>query len=317
MNHRFREGVYQYETESIEKPDRSVCYQLQLLFGYLQVGKRRYYSPNQLTELLNIKSCVQQDVQEFCNLFLSYLEQRFKKSSNPNVANLIEQEFVGSLTDEVICDACNNVSSTNSSFYELVLQIQGNLSLNESFEQFLAVDHLTEANQYACAKCDCLQNATKKTKITKLPPVLHIQLLRFVFDTKTGHKKKISDEYSFPYTLKLDVENGISATYELSAVLLHIGSSAYGGHYVAHIKPQPSSDQWFKFDDETVTELELCDVGLEKKDTNNTNQNKKDKNTSNECIKSANAYMLIYTSSDIVLDIIMWNLPNMFVILYT
>jgi len=81
-----------------------------------------------------------------------------------------------------------------------------------------------------------------------------------------------------------------NAIYNLSGVLLHIGTSANGGHYVAHIKHQ-TTGQWFKFDDESVTELDINEVGSEK-------QNSKKKKPS-ATISSQNAYMLIYTNNQI------------------
>jgi ubiquitin carboxyl-terminal hydrolase 48 len=43
-------------------------------------------------------------------------------------------------------------------------------------------------------------------------------------------------------------------TYDLAAILIHKGSAANSGHYVAHIKDE-SSGQWWEFDDECVSKL--------------------------------------------------------------
>ena len=42
--------------------------------------------------------------------------------------------------------------------------------------------------------------------------------------------------------------------YELVAVLIHRGPSAYSGHYIAHIKDRPT-DTWFKFNDEEIVKM--------------------------------------------------------------
>ena len=42
--------------------------------------------------------------------------------------------------------------------------------------------------------------------------------------------------------------------YELTAVLIHRGPSAYSGHYIAHIKDRKSG-HWFKFNDEEVEKM--------------------------------------------------------------
>lgn len=45
--------------------------------------------------------------------------------------------------------------------------------------------------------------------------------------------------------------------YELTAVVTHIGMSAEGGHYIAWVKER---DEWFKYDDEKVTQVAEKDV---------------------------------------------------------
>lgn len=42
--------------------------------------------------------------------------------------------------------------------------------------------------------------------------------------------------------------------YDLSAVLIHKGTAANSGHYIAHIKDE-NTGQWWEFDDEHVTNL--------------------------------------------------------------
>lgn len=43
--------------------------------------------------------------------------------------------------------------------------------------------------------------------------------------------------------------------YELSAVLIHRGVSAYSGHYIAHVRDARTSD-WYKFNDEEIEKME-------------------------------------------------------------
>jgi hypothetical protein len=45
--------------------NNAVCHQLQLVFTHLQYGEYSYFSPVVITELLNIKTSVQQDAQEY------------------------------------------------------------------------------------------------------------------------------------------------------------------------------------------------------------------------------------------------------------
>ncbi|KAJ3324683.1 Ubiquitin carboxyl-terminal hydrolase 48, partial [Gonapodya sp. JEL0774] len=91
--------------------------------------------------------------------------------------------------------------------------------------------------------------------------------MRFVFDLKAGTKKKVKATVKFPELLDMrqfldhDVEED-DTLYELAAVLLHRGSSAYSGHYIAHIFDHGQS-KWFQLDDETVTELKETAFDIE------------------------------------------------------
>lgn len=49
--------------------------------------------------------------------------------------------------------------------------------------------------------------------------------------------------------------NDVLATYDLTAVLIHRGSSAYSGHYIALIKDR-NSGFWYKFNDETIEKID-------------------------------------------------------------
>ena len=42
--------------------------------------------------------------------------------------------------------------------------------------------------------------------------------------------------------------------YDLKAVLIHRGPSAYSGHYIAHIR-DTKSQTWFKFNDTTIEKM--------------------------------------------------------------
>jgi ubiquitin C-terminal hydrolase len=47
--------------------------------------------------------------------------------------------------------------------------------------------------------------------------------------------------------------------YDLCGVVIHCGPSAYGGHYIAHLRNE-STGRWFRFDDDNVTQIEESQV---------------------------------------------------------
>ena len=104
-------------------------------------------------------------------------------------------------------------------------------------------------DRYLCGQCNSLQDAVRYTELRKLPPVLHISLLRFVYDLKTMERRKSKSMIVFPKVLDMNQFLGSSAErkasalssgassniYELRGILLHKGPSAYHGHYEAQV----------------------------------------------------------------------------------
>lgn len=67
-------------------------------------------------------------------------------------------------------------------FYELELNVKGNKSLHESLREFLKEEKMEGANMYSCSECMDKQEATRFIRLEKLPPVLNLQLMRFIYD---------------------------------------------------------------------------------------------------------------------------------------
>ena len=51
--------------------------------------------------------------------------------------------------------------------------------------------------------CDSKQDATRCVRLAELPPVLNLQLNRFIFDMQTGRKKKLNSFVQFPEVLNM------------------------------------------------------------------------------------------------------------------
>ncbi|PIO14055.1 hypothetical protein AB205_0092120, partial [Aquarana catesbeiana] len=195
------------------------------------------------------------------------------------------------------CSHCGRESKLVSKFYELELNIQGHKQLTDCVTEFLKEEKLEGDNRYFCETCQTKQNATRKIRLVKLPPTLNLQLMRFVFDRQTGHKKKLNTYIAFSETLDMGpfVEQaGSNSSYELTAVLIHRGVSAYSGHYIAHVR-DPHTSEWYKFNDEEIEKMEgkKLQLGIEEDLEPSKAIARKPK-----CAKgfhcSRNAYMLVY-----------------------
>lgn len=62
--------------------------------------------------------------------------------------------------------------------------MKGAKSLPESLKQFLQEETLCGSNQYMCGHCQKLSDAARRVLLHALPPLLIVQLKRFVFDEK-------------------------------------------------------------------------------------------------------------------------------------
>src|SRR3569832_2093237 len=90
----------------------------------------------------------------------------------------------------------------------------------------------------------CGNNNVTGVKFVKLPPVLHLHLMRFHYDSRLDTNVKLNDRLTFSYELNMNefVESSggsgdESNIYVLHAVLVHFGDAQHG-HYVVFIDPK-------------------------------------------------------------------------------
>lgn len=288
--------------------------ELQYLFTQLQYTKKRSCSTETLASILKIQTSVQQDVPEFNNLLLNYIDDIFKaKNQNLEIKQRpVLKEYEGISLYQTKCTECETISSSKSSFLEIEISIVEQDTLQKGLDSFKAPEHLIGDNQYRCDNCDKLVDAKRRRLFQKLPPVLNFQLLRFIYDPETFTKKKYTGSFSFPHSIDLkkycivpENEENTCTEYVLTAVLLHLGQGATYGHYIAHIRDE-SSNKWWEFDDTEVRELSYNQVGVYTLHSQNENTGSINpvKNLSNAVLKkvksisSENAYMLVYTKKN-------------------
>uniref|UniRef100_A0A4W4HQ75 Ubiquitin carboxyl-terminal hydrolase 48 n=1 Tax=Electrophorus electricus TaxID=8005 RepID=A0A4W4HQ75_ELEEL len=279
-----------HSTESEYEP-RTICEHLQYLFALLQNSTRRYIDPSGLVKALGLNTGQQQDAQEFSKLFLSLLEDTLSQQKDPTLQNVIQQQFCGEFSYVTVCTQCGRSSALPSRFYELELNIQGHKTLAECVTEFLKEEKLDGDNRYFCENCQSKQSATRRITLHSLPRTLNLQLMRFVFDRQSGHKKKLNNLISFPEILEMEEK----CTYDLSAVLIHRGVSAYSGHYIAHVRDSRTND-WYKFNDEEIEKMEgkKLQLGLEEDIAETVKSQTRKPKYSKGFHCSRNAYMLVY-----------------------
>uniref|UniRef100_A0A3Q3GML1 Ubiquitin carboxyl-terminal hydrolase 48 n=1 Tax=Labrus bergylta TaxID=56723 RepID=A0A3Q3GML1_9LABR len=266
----------EHNSESDYEP-QSISDHLHYLFALLQNSNRKHINPSGLVKALGLDTGQQQDAQEFSKLFMSLLEDTLSKQKSPSLQNVIQQQFCGQFSYVTFCNQCGRSSALLSRFYELELKIQGHKNLNECVTEFLKVTFIPRISK---------QNATQRIRLHNLPPTINLQLMRFVFNRQTGHKKKLNTSYQFPDQLDMrSFMEGLQGNfvYKLSAVLIHRGIS------------DARTGDWNKFNDEEIKKMEgkKLQLGIEEDIGESKSQTRKPK-----CSKgypcSRNASMLVY-----------------------
>jgi uncharacterized UBP type Zn finger protein len=65
---------------------------------------------------------------------------------------------------------------------------------------------LTGDNQYACDLCKTKCDASREIHLRSVPPVLNLQLSRYIFDLKTFTKRKTLAKVRLPSAISIPIE---------------------------------------------------------------------------------------------------------------
>ena len=237
---------------------------LQRLFARMEASVQGAVETKELTESFGwtgAQAFRQQDVQELLRVLFQVLgDVKDPQGETP----IVDALYRGSLCDSIVCSACGYTSAREDAFLDVSLFMDASIgSLEDALAAFVAKEVLAGDNAYACSGCDQRTEASKGLVFGSLPPVLSLQLKRFVFDWETNRRIKLDSRLEFPLTLNMGpyTESGEDALYECYAILLHSGS-AHSGHYFAFVKAA-HSDTWFEFNDVSVREIDDMDPALD------------------------------------------------------
>ncbi|XP_011634474.1 ubiquitin carboxyl-terminal hydrolase 22 [Pogonomyrmex barbatus] len=288
------------------QPNRCLVCEVSHLFQEFYSGNKAPLTLHKLLHLIwthvrHLAGYEQQDAHEFFIATLDVLHRHCEAApilvkDNPHHCKcIIDQIFTGCLQSDVVCQACNGVSTTIDPFWDISLDLtpatgaSGSdthgppTSLLDCLERFTRAEHLGSTAKIKCSNCETYQESTKQLTMKQLPIVAIFHLKRFehfIIQDKI-FKKKISTFISFPEQLDMTpfmshkrngnnnsaMLDGLSKNredmsfsdnrYSLFAVINHEGSLETG-HYTAFIRQQ--RDQWFKCNDHLITRARLKDV---------------------------------------------------------
>ncbi|XP_050394501.1 ubiquitin carboxyl-terminal hydrolase 7 isoform X1 [Patella vulgata] len=297
FTNKLRQAVYLMPTEG-DDCTKSVALALQRVFYELQFSDKPV-GTKKLTRSFGwetLDSFMQHDVQELCRVLLDNIEIKMKGTC---VGGTIPKLFEGKMLSYIRCKHVNYCSQKEETFFDIQLNIKSKKNVMDSFKEYITVETLDGDNKYDAGEYG-LQEAEKGVVFIKFPPVLHLHLMRFMYDPVTDTNIKINDRFEFPERLHLDEylqkKEDTPATYILHGVLVHSGDN-HGGHYVVYINPK-GDGKWCKFDDDVVskcTKTEAIEHNFGGQD---------DDMTVKHC---TNAYMLVYIRESFINECL---LPN-------
>ncbi|KAK2743533.1 hypothetical protein FQN57_004830 [Myotisia sp. PD_48] len=316
----FRKAVYQIPTTDSNENKNNSAWTLQRLFYNLQMSEHPV-STTELTSSFGWESRTvfeQQDVQELSRILMDKLEGRMKGTPAQNaLANL----FVGKTKTYISCINVDFESSRIEDFWDIQLNVRGNKSLDDSFKDYIQVETMDGENKYDAGAPYGLQDAKKGVIFESFPPVLHLHLKRYEYDTQRDAMLKINDRHEFPEEfdatpyLSKDADKSEPWIYQLYGVLVHSGE-LNAGHYYAFLRPTKDG-HFYRFDDDKVIRATMKEtleenfggeyanggVGVRQPYTRNLS-----------LTRSMNAYMLVYIRKsrvdDVLVDVLKEDIPS-------
>ena len=183
--------------------DDHLLRQLQKMFAFLDRSERASYSPYEFCFSLKdhsgqpISVSIQQDTQEFLNIFFDKIEHLLKPTP---FKNLLSDVYGGKLIDMLGCTSCGHLRTTDQVFYNLSLEVKNFRNIKESLDKLTTEDIISD---YKCESCQQKCDVTKRPLVKECPNVLLCYLSRIVFDLDVLVNVKINTRYEFPFEFNI------------------------------------------------------------------------------------------------------------------
>jgi len=203
---------WKYNKNQHSNPPDCIPLQLQKLFAKMLLGNQPYADTKALIKSFQwdpIEGFEQHDVQEFCRVLFSAIEESLFSSTEGD-PDFIVKLYEGTLGSYIECLSCRSVSAREEKYRDLQLPIKSLIndkphgSIEAALNAYFTTERLEGAEKYDCSVCKGKMDALKYYKLIALPPILTLQLNRFTFSHTAEVKVKLNDKMTFPLTLNMN-----------------------------------------------------------------------------------------------------------------
>ena len=101
------------------------------------------------------------------------------------------------------------------------VQPETDLTVSDLLQHYLAPERIYGDNQYHCARCAGLRDADCQLRLLTPPPHLVVSLVPFVFDRRTGARRKVLAPLGLTERLTVPLAGRQPAQYRIMRICIH------------------------------------------------------------------------------------------------
>jgi ubiquitin C-terminal hydrolase len=272
----FRAAIFDLEVDPSCSEQNPFVKEFQAAFSHLQESRKAYHEPYHLYSVLKGWHGEELDLMEQSDAS-SFFKLIFAKLRKTEYGSTVKAMFGGTFDTDLESTHGHSLKQEEL-FFLWSIGVQGRSGLLESLTRETSPEkvhfcwsgadllHRHQNDNIARTQLANEPESTTKRRRLKAPPKhLMFHLKRFKFDRASLQTVKVNDSFDVP--LNIDVQPFTTQTegdddlfkYELCGVVMHQGS-ADDGHYYSYIKERSEQQRWMKFDDESVTSIDVADV---------------------------------------------------------
>lgn len=171
--------------------------------------------------------------------------------------NFVSEDFGGITLRRTKCLECESVTERKEPFYDICVPIPvSDSDIEDMASQFyrhscVTTENLRDTNKYWCEQCVRYNEARREVSYERLPNLLVLQLKRF--STSVGGTEKMNNYVPTPLVLECFCDQCSNLaheqklhSYQLYAVIMHLGATMASGHYIAYTR---ASDHHHEYTD--------------------------------------------------------------------